>query len=333
MEIIAIASEKGGCGKTSTVTMLSNGLTALGYRVLMVDFDPSANLTGNTLPGTPDITIYDVFVDEEIEVTQAIYKASVADILPTNKTLRYAPLTPDQEQNKKRFVFKSSKSLTEIADMLKSGQMPGNPIELLKATLLDEQANLSAKYDFVVIDTPASDDILTRIALYAADRVIIPTTAVSDSVDCFMKCLSTIGMIQRQTAKNTPLIDGIALSLYPGEKKKQDQYACASAVQHLATTAERFNFHIYETRLRESYIVKDALTRNLPLLHDKYIFSGNPHAPEDAINFTLEFLGRKGMEPKTIPCYVKKTGEKWCWQKPAPKKKKKPSIHAENKEA
>jgi len=45
MKVISISNVKGGVGKTTTAAVLSAGLTAKGYKVLMIDSDPQTNLT------------------------------------------------------------------------------------------------------------------------------------------------------------------------------------------------------------------------------------------------------------------------------------------------
>ena len=326
METIAVANEKGGCGKTSTVVMLANGLTALGYRVLLVDFDPSGNLTSNILSGAPKNVIYDVFMGD-CELTDAIYHTEVADILPTRRELMFAPITAVNakklENDETDPVVQKNRSLTDLADKLKAGNGTCDPIELLKRFLRSKKHNLPSIYDFVIVDTPASDDLLTKIALFAADRVIVATTVTSDGADGTMKCFNTIGMIQRQTSKPLNYIDGIVLTMFPGGSAEQLEDAYVWAIGFFESVSADLGIDIYNTRLRQSKSVKDALTHCLPILADKYIYSGGSHAPEDTINFALEFLQRRGLEPKATPDYVKNIDGKWCWKKPAPKCKKK----------
>ena len=62
MKIISVSNVKGGVGKTTTAAILSAGLTARGYKVLMIDSDPQTNLTMCFMPeppdGTPSLIMY-----------------------------------------------------------------------------------------------------------------------------------------------------------------------------------------------------------------------------------------------------------------------------------
>ena len=65
MKIISVSNVKGGVGKTTTAAVLSAGLTARGYKVLMIDSDPQTNLTMCFMPeptdGTP--SLYHVYAE------------------------------------------------------------------------------------------------------------------------------------------------------------------------------------------------------------------------------------------------------------------------------
>ena len=154
MEIIAIANQKGGVGKTTTAVNLTAGLHAEGQRVLLIDLDPQGNATSGAglekreLPAS----IADVMLGEAglIEVIQA--SPSGFDVVGANGDL----------------------SGIDIALM---GQADTHVILANAVATLKDQAQKDEvkNYDYVIIDCAPSLNLLTINAMLATDGgVIIP---------------------------------------------------------------------------------------------------------------------------------------------------------------
>lgn len=144
-EIIAIANQKGGCGKTTTAVNLSAGLALFGMKTLLVDMDPQGNASmtyGVNIEDIP-ISMADVLLDPEIEMKYNIFNKGAIHIAPSNPTLNYA---------EERLHAMKGK------------------ITRLKEKLRD----VEGYYDYIVIDCPPNIGILTTNALMASKRVIIP---------------------------------------------------------------------------------------------------------------------------------------------------------------
>ncbi len=147
MRTIAIANQKGGCGKTTTSVNLAAALAEKGQRVLVIDLDPQGHTTlgYGYEPETLDKTIYHALTNAQIPITKVILKTDVErlDVAPSNVLLSGAEL--------------------ELAEL------PG------KEMVLSEQLRLvSDRYDFTVIDCPPSVGLLTLNALVASTDVVVP---------------------------------------------------------------------------------------------------------------------------------------------------------------
>lgn len=145
--ILALANIKGGVGKTTSVVNLSAALAERGYRVLAIDLDPQSSLTLSMgmKPEQVSVTIRQML---EIGSTALwpIHETDEGwDFIPTNVDLR--ALEHELETNPHR--------IPQVAAGL-------NP--------------LREKYDFILLDCPASAGPLIGAALAAADQVVIPLT-------------------------------------------------------------------------------------------------------------------------------------------------------------
>ncbi|MGA2872621.1 MAG: AAA family ATPase [Candidatus Dormibacteria bacterium] len=147
-QILAIANQKGGVGKTTTAVNLASALVERGKLVLAVDLDPQGHLTVNMGVAKPDelrLTVYDMLCEHQVSAADVrLHSPGVGvDFLPSNVELAGAEL----------------QLVTEIGR---------------ESVLLEKLTPILPEYEFVVIDCPPSLGLLCLNALVAATAVIIP---------------------------------------------------------------------------------------------------------------------------------------------------------------
>lgn len=147
MTVIAVANQKGGCAKTTTVVNLACGLAERGFKTLVLDLDPQANATQWIGIKAAAKGIFEFLVDDE----------------PFDVVISSSHITGIQ-------VIAGSKKLSQIEKSL-SGQLAVE--SLLKRRL--SKVDLSS-WDIVLIDTPPTLGLLTLNALAAADELLVPVT-------------------------------------------------------------------------------------------------------------------------------------------------------------
>jgi chromosome partitioning protein len=144
MEVVAIANQKGGCGKTTTAVNLSACLAAKGKKVLLIDLDPQGSATTHLAINNFENTMYEVMMGN-LSLSQIIKPTEIngLDIIPADKRLGKAEM--------------------EIAN--KSIAREG----ILKPKVRSQNA-----YDFIFIDTQPNLGFLTINAMVASDTVLVP---------------------------------------------------------------------------------------------------------------------------------------------------------------
>lgn len=178
MRITAIATQKGGTGKTTTAQALVDGLTLAGYKPLAIDADPQGNLT-QALGAAPGSGLYDAL--KKGHILKYIQSTDQGDILAATPELIQAQIQTDKRGR-------------EYA---------------LRAAL----EALGGRYDHVIIDCPPGLGVLTLNALTAAQDVVIPMEAAVFSLQGLAQLYSTLQLIQ-QTSNPDLKIAGILLNKF-----------------------------------------------------------------------------------------------------------------------
>ena len=188
-QIIAIASQKGGVGKTTTCANLGIGLAKAGKNVLLIDADPQGSLSislGTPQPDKLPFTLSDamakILTDQPIVSGEGIlHHAEGVDLMPANIEL--------------------------------SGMEVSLVNAMSRETILRQYLDtVKGQYDHILIDCQPSLGMLTVNALAAADRVLIPVQAEYLPAKGLEQLLSTVSKFKRQINPKLQ-IDGILLTM------------------------------------------------------------------------------------------------------------------------
>jgi len=186
MRTIAIANQKGGCGKTTTAINLAAALSERGYRTLLVDFDPQAHSTiGFALePDEFDATVYDVLLNEDLAIKSTATRTGVEllDLVPSNVLLSGAELDL-ANVSEREFVL--SRKLEEVQE----------------------------QYECCIIDCAPSLGLLTLNALLACTGVIVPVQAHYYAAEGLRQFFDTANIIEERYSPHRLSIMGILLTM------------------------------------------------------------------------------------------------------------------------
>ncbi|MGM9903178.1 sporulation initiation inhibitor protein Soj [Enterococcus sp. 10A9_DIV0425] len=184
-QIISVANQKGGVGKTTTTVNLGACLASLGKKVLLVDMDAQGNATSGVGVRKPDVTqdIYDVLVNE-----LPIAKATLAT---EHENLSIVPATL---------------------------QLAGAEIELTsmmarESRLKSSLAEVNEQYDYILIDCPPSLGHLTINSFTASDSILIPVQCEYYALEGLSQLLNTVRLVQKHFNPELE-IEGVLLTMY-----------------------------------------------------------------------------------------------------------------------
>ncbi|MDA8064707.1 MAG: AAA family ATPase [Thermaerobacter sp.] len=228
-KVVAVANQKGGVGKTTTVINLGAYLADARRRVLAVDSDPQGNTTAGlgVDKAAVETSIYQVLL-EQASIVDAVVPTAVAD-------LHLVPATLD---------------------------LAGAEIELVGAVARETRLRqalqaVRSRYDFLLVDCPPSLGLLTLNALTAADSVLIPIQCEYYALEGLSQLMHTVRLVQKHLNPQLEL-EGVLLTMFDGRTNL--------SIQVVDEVKRHFRGKVYQSVVPRNVRLAEAPSHGLPIL-------------------------------------------------------------------
>ena len=228
-QIISVANQKGGVGKTTTTVNLGACLASLGKRVLLVDMDAQGNATSGVGIRKPDVTqdIYDVLVNE--------LPIAEATLVTAHENLSIVPATL---------------------------QLAGAEIELTsmmarESRLKGSLAEVNDQYDYILIDCPPSLGHLTINSFTASDSILIPVQCEYYALEGLSQLLNTVRLVQKHFNPELE-IEGVLLTMYDARTNLGNEV--------VEEVRKYFREKVYETIIPRNIRLSEAPSHGMPII-------------------------------------------------------------------
>ncbi len=229
-KVIAVANQKGGVGKTTSVINLTAALGKAGKKCLLVDVDSQGNSTSGLGINKREVecSVYDLLVGDG-RASEAILKTQFKNVylIPSSIDLAAAEVELAESQDR---TLKLRQSLAAIRD----------------------------QYDYILIDCPPSMGLVTLNAFSACDTVIIPIQCEYYALEGLSQLTATIRQVKRLY---NPVIEleGILLTMYDGRLRLTEQVE--------AEVRKHFPDKVYDTVIPRNVRLSEAPSFGMPAIY------------------------------------------------------------------
>ncbi len=227
--IIAIANQKGGVGKTTTAINLSSCLAALGKKVLLIDIDPQGNATSGLGidKETIKISTYDIMINKT-PPKDAVVSTIMKDLylIPSNINLVGAEV--------------------ELVPVIAREYVLKNVLQ----PIIDD-------YNYIFMDCPPSLGLLTVNALTAANKILVPIQCEYFALEGLTQLMNTVKLVKMNL---NPLleVEGVVLTMYDGRTNL--------SFQVMEEVKKFFKNKVYKTVIPRNIRLGEAPSFGLPVI-------------------------------------------------------------------
>ena len=248
--VFVIANQKGGIGKSTTATNLA-AILGKKKKTLLIDADPQGNSTDTYEAKIEDVaTRYDVMIDsDKLPASDAIQHTKNGDII-------------------------ASDPLLVRAEKMLDGDVEG-------FYRLKDALDVLEGYDYIVIDTAPSLNIILYNCLIASDQVIIPVTADAYATQGIEQLYDTIMAVKRRQNRDLS-IAGLLLVRYSGRSNLE-----RSTRESIEKSAAGMGTKLFDTVIRECVKTREAQEHRMNLID----YAPRCTTCQDYLEFTKELTG------------------------------------------
>ena len=247
-KIIAVSNQKGGVGKTTTAVNLACSLGIAGKKILLIDLDPQGNSTSGYGISKKNVehSVYDMLIGNCPAKDCIIKTEFMVDLIPSNI------------------------------------QLSGAGIELVSLDrrefrLRDAISQISSDYDFILIDSPPSLDLLTLNGLCAADTVLVPIQCEFFALEGLTELISTVRTVKNRYNSYIE-IEGVLLTMFDGRLNL--------TMQVVAEVKKHFGSKVYKTSIPRNVRLSESPSFGCPVNFYDRLSKGN----EAYLQLAAEFL-------------------------------------------
>ena len=223
---IIFLNQKGGVGKTTTCVNLGSSLCAMGYKVLLVDFDSQGNLTGAVSGDGRKATMYDV-ITGSILAEDAVQETPFQNLYLIPSSLDLAGLNVELVDEEERNFF-----------------------------LRNKIASLDSLFDFIFVDCPPSLGVITMNALAWAESIIIPMQCEYFAMEGLNLLMRTVSNVRKALNPDIRIL-GIVFTMFSKRNRLN-----ADVVQD---TTSFFPELVFKTVIPRTVRLAEAPSYGLPI--------------------------------------------------------------------
>ena len=227
--VIAIANQKGGVGKSTTAVNMSGYLGDIGFKTLIIDFDPQSNSTSGLGIDKDRIktSIYDVIINNK-DPKDAVIKTGYKNLYIIPSSIQLAGAEVEMVSSMKR-EYKLKSAIDAVKD----------------------------DFDFIIIDCPPALSLLTINALTGAGEVLIPIQCEYYALEGLGQLINTIDLI-KQNLNDGLRITGVVMTMFDQRTKLSEQV--------IEEVREYFPDKVYNTIIPRNIRLSEAPSYGKPII-------------------------------------------------------------------